>query len=185
MNMKRRYVWPLLVALLAGGAGYLVSRDRHPRITAAEIPPATAQATIDALLNTSFATSTGEWQKLSAWRGKILVVNYWATWCPPCREEMPTFSALHDKYQAKGVQFVGIGIDTVDKIRELQEKEKISYPLLVGTFDAMTDSQHLGNTAQALPFTVLIDRQGRLNSVKLGKLSEAELTARLQTLLAR
>lgn len=93
------------------------------------------------------------------------------------------FSALQKKYQANGVQFVGIGIDSVDKIREYQMSEKITYPLLIGTLDAMRSSQALGNTAQALPFTVLITRQGQLDIVKLGKFTEAELEARLQVLL--
>jgi thiol-disulfide isomerase/thioredoxin len=184
MNLKR-YGLLAAIALIAGSAGYFVSRERHVPPASPPASPAARQAAVDALLDTQFATSEGQWQKLSAWRGKVLVVNYWATWCPPCREEMPMFSLLHDKYQDQGVQFVGIGIDSVDKIREFQTKEKVSYPLLVGTFDAMTSSQRLGNTAQALPFTVIIDRQGRLDLVKLGKLTEAELESKLQALVAK
>lgn len=184
MNLKR-YALLAAIALIAGSAGYFVSRERHAPSASLPASPATMQAVVDALLDTQFATSDGQWQKLSAWRGKVLVVNYWATWCPPCREEMPMFSLLHDKYQDQGVQFVGIGIDSVDKIREFQAKEQVSYPLLVGTFDAMTSSQRLGNTAQALPFTVVIDRQGRLDLVKLGKLTEAELEPKLQALVAK
>ncbi len=93
------------------------------------------------------------------------------------------FSALHDKYKANGVQFVGISIDSVDKVREYQSSSKIAYPLLIGTMDAMHGSMELGNTAQALPFTALINRQGQLDSVKLGRFTEAELEARLHTLL--
>lgn len=184
MNIKRYALWAS-IALIAGSAGYFVSRERHVPAASPPASPVAVQAAVDALLDTQFATSDGQWQKLSAWRGKVLVVNYWATWCPPCREEMPMFSALHDKYQAQSVQFVGIGIDSVDKIRDFQAKEKISYPLLVGTFAAMASSQQLGNTAQALPFTVVIDRQGRLDLIKLGKLTEAELESKLQALVAK
>jgi len=178
----KRFLLIAIISLLAGIAGYLFSRKQHAS-PASQPPTASAQSSVNTLMDIQFATSTGQWQKLAAWKGKVLVVNYWATWCPPCREEMPMFSALHEKYQANGVQFVGIGIDSVDKIREYQMSEKIAYPLLVGTLDAMRNSQSLGNTAQALPFTVLINRQGQLDTVKLGKLTEAELEARLQFLL--
>lgn len=178
----KRFLLIAIIALIAGSAGYLFSRKQHAP-PASQPPTASAQSSVNTLMDVQFATSTGQWQKLAAWKGKVLVVNYWATWCPPCREEMPMFSALHEKYQANGVQFVGIGIDSVDKIREYQISEKIAYPLLVGTLDAMRNTQGLGNTAQALPFTVLINRQGQLDTVKLGKLTEAELEARLQFLL--
>ena len=178
----KRFLLIAVIALIAGSAGYLFSRKQHAP-SASQPPTASAQSSVNTLMDTQFATSTGQWQKLAAWKGKVLVVNYWATWCPPCREEMPMFSALHEKYQANGVQFVGIGIDSVDKIREYQMSEKTAYPLLVGTLDAMRNSQSLGNTAQALPFTVLINRQGQLDTVKLGKITEAELEARLQFLL--
>lgn len=178
----KRFLLIAIISLIAGSAGYLFSREQHAS-PASQPPTPSAQSSVNTLMDVQFATSTGQWQKLAAWKGKILVVNYWATWCPPCREEMPMFSALHKKYQANGVQFVGIGIDSVDKIREYQMSEKIAYPLLVGTLDAMRSSQGLGNTAQALPFTVLINRQGQLDTVKLGKFTEAELEARLQFLL--
>jgi thiol-disulfide isomerase/thioredoxin len=178
----KRFLLIAMISLIAGSAGYLFSREQHAS-PASQPPAASAQSSVNTLMDTQFATSTGQWQKLAAWKGKVLVVNYWATWCPPCREEMPMFSALQKKYQANGVQFVGIGIDSVDKIREYQISEKITYPLLIGTLDAMRSSQALGNTAQALPFTVLITRQGQLDIVKLGKFTEAELEARLQVLL--
>jgi thiol-disulfide isomerase/thioredoxin len=72
----------------------------------------------------------GKAQSLQQWRGKILVLNYWATWCFPCREEMPGFSRLQAKYQDKGVQFVGISIDEAPKIIEFQKETPVSYPLL-------------------------------------------------------
>ncbi|MFZ2628375.1 MAG: TlpA disulfide reductase family protein [Rugosibacter sp.] len=178
----KRFLLIAIISLIAGSAGYLFSREQHAS-PASQPLAASAQSSVNTLMDTQFATSTGQWQKLAAWKGKVLVVNYWATWCPPCREEMPMFSTLHKKYQTNGVQFVGIGIDSVDKIREYQISEKIAYPLLIGTLDAMRSSQALGNTAQALPFTVLINRQGQLDAVKLGKFTEAELEARLQFLI--
>jgi thiol-disulfide isomerase/thioredoxin len=146
---------------------------------------ATASPVVERLLRTPFATSTGQRQTLDAWRGKILVVNFWATWCPPCREEMPFLSALQTRYRDKGVQFIGISIDQADKVREFQATEKIIYLLLIGSPDAMQLSSELGNASQALPFTVIINRSGQVDWVKTGILSQTELNARLRDLVAR
>ena len=125
----------------------------------------------------------GRAQHLEQWRGKVLVVNYWATWCEPCREEMPGFSRLHNKYRAKGVQFVGISIDTADKIIQFQKSTPVSYPLLVGGMEAMSKSAAFGNTRQALPFTVVFDGDGRVAMTKLGRWSEEDLESKLLSLL--
>jgi peroxiredoxin len=128
--------------------------------------------------------STGQAQALEQWRGKILVVNYWATWCPPCREEMPGFARLQAKFAAKGVQFVGISIDTAVKVAEFQKETPVNYPLLIGDTGAIDSSVALGNSRQALPFTAVIDRQGRVAAVKLGRFTEADLEPELVGLVS-
>lgn len=173
-----------LVAFTAGSSGYLLSREQRSAGTPPVASP-TIQKAVDSLLGQRLATPDGQWQNLAEWRGKILVVNYWATWCPPCRAEMPAFSRLHDKYKASGVQFVGIAIDDVDKVREFRSSQKISYPLLIGTMDTMLKSSALGNSAQALPFTIIIDRHGALDTAKVGLFAEVELETRLRTLTAQ
>lgn len=176
-----------LIALMAGSLGYWLNAQRNTRGTGA--PPAASATTtapaVERLMRTPFATSTGRWQTLEAWRGKILVVNFWATWCPPCREEMPSLSALQIQYQDKNVQFVGISIDQVDKVREFQAIEKITYPQLMGSPDAMQLSSELGNVAQGLPFTVIINRSGQVDLVKTGIFTKAELDAHLHRLVAQ
>ncbi len=127
----------------------------------------------------------GQPQGLGQWRGKLLIVNYWATWCLPCREEMPGFSRLQDRYRDKGVQFVGISIDSVAKIAEFVKATPVAYPLLIGDIGVMENSAALGNTRQALPFTAVFDRQGRLVSTKLGRLPEADLERQLIELMSR
>lgn len=143
----------------------------------AEAPPPVAPAI--PIFDLVLTDLKGQPQSLGQWRGKVLVVNYWATWCLPCREEMPGFSRLQDKYRDKGVQFVGISIDTAVKILEFQEKTPVIYPLLIGDMDVMENSAKLGNTQQALPFTAVFDRQGRLFSTKLGRVAEAQLEHQL------
>ncbi|MCF8177147.1 MAG: TlpA family protein disulfide reductase [Sulfuritalea sp.] len=125
----------------------------------------------------------GQRQSLGQWRGKVLVVNYWATWCHPCREEMPGFSRLQEKYQDKGVQFVGISIDSAAKIIEFKKTTPVVYPLLIGDMDAMESSAKFGNTRLALPFTAVFDQHGKLFSTKLGRLSEPQLEKQLKELI--
>ena len=102
---------------------------------------------IDRLFATPLDDERGERQTLAQWRGKILVVNFWATWCPPCREEMPYFSRLHTDYAAQGVQFVGIAVDSAAAVQAFAAREQISYPLLVGGQGSVELSAELGNRA--------------------------------------
>lgn len=178
--MKRPQFWLLLggLALLAAAAGYRLG------VVGKSTETATAAVPQLPIFETALTDLNGQTQSLGQWRGKILVVNYWATWCHPCREEMPGFSRLHDKYRDKGVQFVGISIDTADKIIEFQKITPVSYPLLIGDISVMENSAKLGNIRQALPFTAVFDQQGRLFSTKLGRLAEPELERQLIELIS-
>jgi len=177
--VKRSRVWLMLggFALLAAAAGYRLGVFGKSAETAA----APALSVFELVL----ADLKGQPQALGQWRGKLLIVNYWATWCDPCREEMPGFSRLQEKYRDKDVQFVGISIDNAAKIAEFQKTTPVSYPLLIGDIGVMEKSAALGNTQQALPFTAVFDRQGRLFSTKLGRLAEADLERQLIELMSR
>ncbi len=180
--MKRSsLVWLTLagIALLAAAAAYRLGV--LGKSAEAPTPVVPAIPIFDLVLT----DLNGQPQSLGQWRGKVLIVNYWATWCHPCREEMPGFSRLQDKYHDKGVQFVGISIDTADKIIEFQKTTAVTYPLLIGDMNAMENSAKLGNTRQALPFTAVFDREGRLSATKLGRLSEPELERQLTELISR
>src|SRR5688572_15799689 len=84
-----------------------------------------------ALLSTAYPDLSGRQRRLTEWKGRVLLCNFWATWCAPCREEMPMLSRLRDKYEPKGTEFVGIGIDSGAKILEFSKSYPVSYPLLV------------------------------------------------------
>ena len=166
-------------ALLAAAAGYWLAGTDSPS------PAPTSPATASAVFDLTLPDAEGKRQRMDQWRGKVLVLNYWATWCHPCKEEMPGFSRLHQTYRDKGVQFVGISIDSADKIIEFQKTTPVSYPLLIGDMTIMGKSAELGNSRQALPFTAVFDRSGNLAMSKLGRWNEADLEPKLVELLHR
>jgi len=127
------------------------------------------------LLSTAYPDLSGRPRALAEWKGRILVCNFWATWCAPCREEMPMLSRMRDQYAAKGVEVVGVGIDSAAKIREFSNNYPVSYPLLVAGAGAIDLMRSLGNPAGALPFTVVLDRAGAIAYRRLGLLIRADL----------
>ena len=138
-----------------------------------------------AILAMSLPDLQGREQPLAQWRGKVLVVNFWATWCTPCREEMPHFIAVQNREGGKGVQFVGIAVDQADKVREFVKEIGVNYPVLIGGFGAIELSKTLGNELAALPFTVVVDRRGDIAHTQLGPLKAAQLDDLLRELLGR
>lgn len=130
-----------------------------------------------ALMAVSFPDLTGKPQSLGQWQGKLLVINFWATWCAPCREEMPALNRIHNKYAAKGVQIVGIAADSADKVLQFSNETVIGYPLLVDQAGAMEFSRRLGNRFGLLPHTVVIGADGKPIFSKLGVIQEQEFEA--------
>ncbi|MDH5300156.1 MAG: TlpA family protein disulfide reductase [Gammaproteobacteria bacterium] len=102
------------------------------------------------------------------WDGKVLVVNFWATWCPPCRREMPDFVELQHAYASQGVQFVGIALDEPGAVQQFVQEMNVNYPLLLGGVKATQVSEAYGNSDGVLPYTAIVDRQGRIAYIHRG-----------------
>ncbi len=136
-----------------------------------------------ALLSTVFPDLAGQPRRLRDWNGKVAACNFWATWCAPCREEIPLLISLYEKYRDQGVEVVGIGVDQLPKIAEFAANYRIPYPLLVGDARALELMRSLGNEAGALPYTVLLDRRGAVAHRKLGAFRQGELDTILAPLL--
>lgn len=115
--------------------------------------------------------------------GKILLVNFWATWCKPCTEEMPMLARLQQRYSARGVQIVGIALDDPAKAREFAVDLAINYPILVGSVETVLAVRQYGNRAGMLPYSVLVDADGMISWAHLGALDADELETQIKTLL--
>lgn len=127
----------------------------------------------------------GQPQHSSRWAGKVLVLNFWATWCPPCRKEMPGFIELQNEFGEKGIQFVGIAIDNPDSVREFVGSNPINYPILIGDEKAINLSKALGNRFQGLPFSAIFDRTGKVVYTHAGELKQDTIREHTSSLLQR
>ena len=165
------------MAVLAGAAGFYLSR-------ASVISPAVEGASRRLML-VSLPDPSGNRQAMSQWRGKVLIVNFWATWCTPCREEIPALIRVQHKNASNGVQFVGIAVDSASKVREFAKEMDIDYALLIGGTEVLALSKDLGNRAEVLPFTVVLDRSANVAYTHAGALTEGQLGEVLAPLLKR
>ncbi len=183
MKRQRAFLGALGAAIIAALAGLYAGSPRVQRT-----PPSATMPTPEALsplFASRFEDARGEVHAFSTWRNKTLIVNFWATWCPPCREEMPAFSRLQSRYATQGVQFVGIALDSADKVQAFADSHSLSYPLLIGGSAGVDLARQLGNSSLSLPFTVLISADRELLLVRLGPLSESELDVLVRQALAR
>lgn len=178
MTPLTRYLLIGIVAAAAGTAGYLTRKETAP---AADPVPASASAA--PLLALTLPDLDDTAQPLAQWHGKVLVLNFWATWCPPCLKEIPDFAEVSRRYADAPVQFVGIGIDSVANMRDFQGEMKVPYPLLVGTGQTLSVATAIAQTAQALPLTIILDREGAIHRIKLGTLNQSELEGTIRALL--
>lgn len=165
---RRQWIYIVGISLLALVLGVLTSQWIY-RTSLADDPA------IKAFFDNSWKTPEGKLVDTNAWRGKVLVVNFWASWCPPCVEEMPTLDQLQAEFLAQNVLFVGIGIDSPTNIRQFLEMTPVSYPIVIGGLEGSALSKQMGNAQGALPYTIIIDAKGKATSSKLGKISEEEL----------
>jgi thiol-disulfide isomerase/thioredoxin len=173
----RQSRWLLALAAAAAlAAGFYFARSSL-------FPAFSTGQSAAALLGVSLPDPDGKEQALAQWQGKVLVVNFWATWCGPCREEMPMFVRVQRDLGPRGIQFVGIAVDQADKVRQFAADLGINYPVLIGGYGAMELSKSMGNSIMALPFTVVVDRTGRVAHTQLGPLKEDQLDKIVRQLL--
>jgi peroxiredoxin len=168
----RKYVPYALAGLIALAIGVWAARAFYmPDTRHADAP--------DLLWAMRLSDQYGKPQSLAQWHGKVLVLNFWATWCSPCREEIPDFIALRTQYRTQNVEMVGIAIDSAQPVARYAQDMHIPYPVLVGEGEALGLARALGNSSGALPYTVVINPAGRIILRHLGRLPRSQLEAAL------
>jgi thiol-disulfide isomerase/thioredoxin len=173
--MNKKILVFVAIAILSAVFGAYVSVKKQPSIKS------DSQA-VESLLKANIPDTQGQTHALSEWRGKVLLVNFWATWCPPCVEEMPELVDLQNSSEIKNLQIIGIGIDSPSNIQQFTKKFQISYPILVAGMEGSEIARALGNQAGGLPFTVLLDAEGRIRQTYLGRLNMNQVKADLANL---
>lgn len=122
-----------------------------------------------------FSDLQGRPTQLSTLRGKVTVINFWATWCGPCREEMPMLNTLRQRLAGKGVEVVGIALDNKVEVNNFVRQLNINYPIWLGNSQTTTLMRALGNPSGGLPYTLVLDRRGNVAARLLGRVSESTL----------
>ena len=150
-----------------------------------KLQPDPGTAEVGALLSVPLKDIEGRPHTIDKWSGRVLVCNFWATWCVPCREEIPALNRIHAKMSGSGVEIVGIAVDQRANVVEFLKIQPIAYPVVLGDSGLIDLMRRLGNKAGGLPFTVVLDRKGRLVERTLGVIAEAALEQRLSTLIAQ
>jgi thiol-disulfide isomerase/thioredoxin len=164
------------IALASASIGLLASLWLQPSIHA----PATQKSIFSGIgtARTDFQRPDlrGIPHKLSEWDGKLILLNFWASWCGPCREEMPLLDRSQQRYAAKGLQVIGIAADTDAATQAFLKEFPVAYPILVDDPEHGDDlSLDYGNTRSVLPYTVLIGREGRVLAQHFGDFNETGL----------
>ncbi len=180
MNKKTMAAYTV-VALAFGAMGAWAGLHRAAPLTTS-VPAGAASPAVAALFGQTLKDVGGKEQALAQWKGKTLVVNFWAPWCAPCVEEMPELSTLAADSAAKNIQVLGIGIDSPTNIAEFAAKFKIAYPLYVAGMSGTDLARQFGNAGGGLPFTVLIGPDGQVRKTYLGRLKFSALRTDLAAL---
>ncbi|HUQ09910.1 MAG TPA: TlpA disulfide reductase family protein [Steroidobacteraceae bacterium] len=179
-----------IIIVVAGAAGFLAFRhadglDRVDAPVALAAPPTgdvaqepaeptpARKAIPDTLPDITLADTKGKPTKLASFGGRPLMVNFWATWCAPCRREIPLLNKIRAQRKAQNAEIVGVAVDFRDKVLEFTKETHLSYPLLIGEEDGLAAAEAFG-MGMAFPFSVFVDSQNRILTIKIGELHEDE-----------
>ena len=162
--MKNTLIF-MVAMLVAAGSGFALQKYLHQK--KAQNNPAIG------MQRPEFAASdlNGELRNIKEWNGKLIFLNFWATWCPPCKKEIPAFIELQKAYGNQGFQIIGIAIDDEQAVADYAEQMGMNYPSLVAQADGVGLAKRYGNGMGILPYTVIINRSGEISNTIAGELS--------------
>lgn len=165
---NRRLLLAVGAGAVAAGAGFGLWRTR--------VGPAD-DAALERLWGLSFQTPQGASLAMASLKGRPLLVNFWATWCPPCVEEMPMLDAFFRQHAANGWQVLGLAIDQPSAVRTFLQRTPVTFPIGLAGLDGTALGKGLGNQTGGLPFTVVLDARGQVRERRMGRVTEADLLA--------
>lgn len=160
----------LALALMAGGAGFFTQQYLQKK--AANQRP-----------DFSLPDMHGQTRHISEWDGKVILLNFWASWCPPCRKELPDFVRLYEDYGEQGFIVVGVGIDKKQDLSDFMDSVGVEYPVMISELEGIRISQAYGNRLGALPYSVIIDRDGQMVSSHTKLLTYEDVEGMIKPLL--
>ena len=176
----------VLIIIIAGGAGFALQRylQQDERQLAPIIPKAVNNEVIGTNApHFELKDTEGQLSTPADWKGQVLMVNFWATWCPPCKKEMPAFIELQDEYADQGLQIIGIALDDQDSVQDFADTLGVNYPVFAAEYAGIELTRQYGNHIGALPFTAFIARDGKVAVTQIGEISKQQVKDIIQPLL--
>ncbi len=193
MNKRQFSITVIVIALIAGVGGFYAQQWWRTAGTLVRID-GTAQTNLDdksannKVLNIQrpdfkLLDLENKLRSVSEWDGKVILVNFWATWCPPCVREVPTLDKLHTDYKDRGFVVIGIAIDSLDAVTDFVDPLDLQYPILLAEQQGIELSQAYGNRLGILPFSVIIDKHGKIVEQHPGEISYQQVESLIKPLL--
>jgi len=181
----KKIILPIVVLLLVGVGGFVLQRMMNKPEDLPATLPAQAYTNVIGTPRPEFQLEDldGRVRNVREWDGKVLLVNFWATWCPPCIREMPLLIELQKKYGEQGLQVIGLAIDDEQSVRDFVDTHGITFPIVAGELEVMELATRFGNLLNALPYTAFVDRNGDIVQVVPGEISREAAEKIIQSLL--
>jgi len=184
--MMKNYILFSLALVISAAAGFGLQRT----IMSTEqqnLPPVMPEqgSSVVGTARPEFAMKDieNEMRNIKEWDGSVVLVNFWATWCPPCKKEIPGFMELQQEYKDKGFQIIGIAIDDEGAVKDYVDTMGMNYPIMAAELEAMDLSRRYGNRINALPFSAFIGRDGKIAFISTGEISKKETEEIINKLL--
>jgi peroxiredoxin len=187
-GFSRQALGAALIAVVAAAGGFLVARQFQPAAPVIpegvpRVPPANGALEGQLAPELSLKDLDGKPRPLSEWRGRWLLVNFWATWCAPCMEEIPVLIRAQAEQGARGLQVLGVAMDEPEAVRHAVAEMGFNYPTLAGDEAVLAAMESLGNSLGAIPYTVLIGPDGVIRHLEMGGIDAAKLKMLLERFL--
>jgi len=170
----------ITVIALAGSSGFLLQQTLSDKNTSVE--PVTSSVINQPAQAFAMKDLDGNIRNITDWRGKVVLLNFWATWCPPCLKEIPDFIELQNQYKNADFQIIGIAMDNIDAVKTFVASHGMNYPVIPAETEAIELGQRYGNKIGALPYSVFINKNGDVTHTIVGELSKIKAEKILKSL---